>query len=65
MSAEINADMLAELVAAHQIIKNALNLMTPEQKFVWAAKNEADGVIGEGDTRANERLDVINKAKGK
>lgn len=57
-------ELLSELQAAHQIIKNALSVMTPKQKLAWAAKNEVDGVIGEGDTRANERLAVINKATG-
>lgn len=61
--AQINADLLAELQAAHQIIRNALNIMTPEQKTAWAVKNVKDLVSGEGITRANEREAVINKAK--
>lgn len=49
------AALFDELKAAHQIIRNALNLMTPKQKLEWASKNENDNVIGEGTTRANER----------
>lgn len=49
-----------ELQAAHQIIRHALNLMTPEQKQQWGDKNEAAGVAGEGITRANERESVLN-----
>ena len=60
--AQINADLLAELQAAHQIIRNALNIMTAEQKIAWAVKNVRDVVDGEGITRANEREAVINKA---
>ena len=60
--AQINADLLAELQAAHQI-SNALNIMTAEQKIAWAVKNVRDVVDGEGATRANEREAVINKAK--
>jgi len=60
--AQINADLLAELQAAHQIIRNALNIMTASQ-IAWAVKNVRDVVDGEGATRANEREAVINKAK--
>lgn len=59
--AQINADLLAELQAAHQIIRNALNIMTASQ-IAWAVKNVRDVVDGEGATRANEREAVINKA---
>lgn len=55
-------DLLAELVAAHRIIGNALNLMTPEQKLKWGELNARDGVDGEGITRANERDAAITKA---
>ena len=61
--AQINADLLLELQIAHQIIRNALKIMTPEQKTAWAVKNVKDLVSGEGNTRANEREAVINKAK--
>ena len=55
-------ELITELKAAHQIIRNALNIMTLEQKLEWAARNEKDGVTGEGDTRANERESAIEKA---
>lgn len=58
-----NTALLQELEAAHQIIRNALNIMTPEQKTAWWHMNERDGVDGEGITRANERAEVIAKAK--
>ena len=57
-------ELITELKAAHQIIRNALNIMTLEQKLEWAARNEKDGVTGEGDTRANERESAIAKATG-
>lgn len=57
-------ELLDELRMAHQIIRTALNLMTPEQKSEWARINERDGVSGEGATRANERLATIEKAMG-
>ena len=60
--AQINGDLLAELQAAHQIIRNALNIMTSGQKTELAVKNGKDLVSGEGITRANEREAVINKA---
>ena len=57
-------DMLAELQAAHTIIRNALACMTTEQKAQWGRLNAAAGVDGEGITRANERAAVIAKATG-
>lgn len=57
------ATALTELEAAQQIIKNALNIMTPEQKAEWAKKNEADGIISDGATRANERVAAIQALK--
>lgn len=57
-------ELLSELQAAHQIIRNALSVMDTKQKLAWAVKNAGDDVIGEGDTRANERMAVINKALG-
>lgn len=56
---------LNELKAAHQIIRNALNLMTPEQKTAWAWHNEACDCDGEGTTRANERAAVIAALEAK
>ena len=52
---------LIEMQAAHQIIRNALNLMTAEQKSAWATRNEETGCIGDGTTRANERQAVIER----
>lgn len=57
-------ELLAELQAAHRIIQNALNIMSTTQKTKWAARNFADGVTGEGDTRAHERMAAIAKARG-
>lgn len=53
---------LGELKAAHQIIRNALAIMTTEQKVEWGRLNARDGVDGEGITRANEREAVLAKA---
>lgn len=57
-------ELLAELEAAHRIIRHALAVMTAEQKAEWGRKNAAAMVDGEGMTRANEREAVIAKAKG-
>lgn len=57
-------ELLAELQAAHQIIRNALALMGPGHKTAWAKANDRAGVIGEGTTRANEREAVLAKATG-
>ncbi|WP_374347711.1 hypothetical protein [Chitinimonas sp.] len=59
-----NAALLAELENAHQIIRNALAIMTTEQKCQWADKNNASQVDGEGATRANERMALIESVKG-
>ena len=61
----MNTELLAELEAAHRIIRNALNIMTPTQKVAWGVTNERDGVDGEGVTRANEREVVIARAKSR
>lgn len=55
-------DLLAELEKAHLIIRLALNIMTAEQKEQFGGWTEANGVGGEGVTRANEREAVIAKA---
>jgi len=34
---QVDADLLDELRKAHQIIRNALAVMTPEQKYEWVA----------------------------
>ncbi|KWI27913.1 hypothetical protein WM04_22840 [Burkholderia ubonensis] len=49
-----------ELRAAHTIIRNALGVMTFDQKLQWANANERDDAVGEGVTRANERQAVID-----
>ncbi|KVT80624.1 hypothetical protein WK59_21570 [Burkholderia ubonensis] len=49
-----------ELRAAHTVIRNALGVMTFDQKLQWANANERDDAIGEGVTRANERQAVID-----
>lgn len=59
-----SVDLISELQSAHVIVRNALQLMTPEQKSEWGKRNDADGVGGEGVTRANERLAVIRRASG-
>ena len=59
----MQAELLAELKAAHQIIKNALNLMTPAQKREWHVANAIAGLTECGTTRANEREAVIEKAE--
>lgn len=61
---DINADLLGELKKAHAIIRNALNIMTMEQKMKWTELNNAQGLVGFGATRANERELVIAKATG-
>jgi regulator of replication initiation timing len=52
-----------ELRKAHQIIRNALAVMTTEQKDAWGRMNERDMVDGEGITRANER-EALLKSTG-
>lgn len=56
-------EALLELQHAHRIIRNALAIMTPNQKRIWAEMNADDGCDGEGITRANEREAVIAKAQ--
>lgn len=58
----VETTVYQELIHAHHIIRNALQLMTIEQKTEWAKLNEATGCIGEGVTRANERLAVLMDA---
>lgn len=54
-------ELLRELQAAHQIIINALAVMTDEQKMKWGELNDRDGVEGEGVTRYGERAEVLAK----
>lgn len=56
------AELLAELQAAHTIIRNALAVMTTAQKLEWGTRNARDGVDGEGITRAHERMALIGRA---
>lgn len=56
-------ELLDELKAAHLIIRNALSIMTAEQKLKWSILNDRYGVSGDGVTRANEREAVIKKAE--
>ncbi|KVP87661.1 hypothetical protein WJ96_01460 [Burkholderia ubonensis] len=58
--AAIAQQLRDELRAAHTIIRNALGVMTFDQKLQWANANERDDAIGEGVTRANERQAVID-----
>lgn len=55
-------DCISELQMAHKIIRNALNIMTNEQKLVWAKANADSGCDGAGATRANERETVLTNA---
>ena len=48
-----------ELRAAHTVIRNALAVMTLEQKSEWGCANVRDDVAGEGVTRHHERQTVI------
>lgn len=59
-----NEELLHELKAAHQVIKNGLALMTMDQKIEWGRLNAQDGVEGEGVPRANEGLAAIEEAEG-
>lgn len=51
----------AELEKAHQIILNALRLMTPEQQNEWARLNETSACADEGGTRYHERARLIER----
>ena len=59
LSDDINTELLDELKKAHSIIRNALNVMTMEQKTKWTELNNAQGLVDFGTTRANEREAVI------
>lgn len=54
-------DTIRHLKHAHKLIQMTLNVMTAQQKRDWATANDRCGITGEGTTRANERLAVINK----
>jgi hypothetical protein len=63
LNPEAIPDVVSELEKAHIIIRNALNLMTLEQKIEWGQTNERMGLINDGDTRAHEREAAIAKAR--
>lgn len=60
---QLHDALLAEVKAAHIIIKNALNLMTSDQKREWGRQNDAGGLVEFGSTRANERAVAIAAAE--
>lgn len=60
---QISKELLHELELAHAILRNALALMSAAQKNAWARKNDIDGLIEHGTTRANERSAVIDTAR--
>lgn len=62
---EAAPELLEELQHAHLIIRNALQIMTTEQKQTWAVQNSFHGCDGEGVTRAHERSAAIARATGK
>lgn len=55
-------ELLHELQAAHKIIKNAIAVMTDDQKWKWGELNDRDGVDAAGITRYGERAEVLAKA---
>lgn len=52
---------MRHLEIAHKVIKLTLNLMTNQDKAIWAIINDRAGIVSEGTTRANERMVVIQK----
>ncbi|SFU93992.1 hypothetical protein [Pseudoduganella namucuonensis] len=62
MSAATAPALLTELQHAHAIIKTMLGALTIQQKSKVHEQLAAAGVSGEGMTRANERLAVIEAA---
>ena len=60
-------ELLAELQAAHKIIRNARIVMSVEEEIEWGRLNAADEVDGEDitrTTRAFERLVLLNRLEG-
>ncbi|WP_321889017.1 hypothetical protein [Paraburkholderia bannensis] len=55
--------LIYELRSAHQIIRNALAVMTTEQQIAWGEMNARNGVDGEGATRAAERDALLTRAR--
>jgi hypothetical protein len=61
----VDAQVLEQLQLAHQIIQNALQVMTSDQKRMWALKNAAAGMDTEdGITGFHARKAVIERATG-
>lgn len=56
-------ELLSELEKAHQIIANAMRIMTPEQKQQWAEVNDDADLIESGTTRYHERRKAIANAR--
>ncbi|MBS1197450.1 MAG: hypothetical protein H6R18_1235 [Proteobacteria bacterium] len=59
---QIAKDLRNELELAHRILRNALGFMSTAQKNAWARKNDHEGLIDHGTTRANERQAVLTRA---
>lgn len=64
-SDQLKRDLLADLKAVDRMIRNALDLMTPEQKEELFRLNARDGVNGEDIGRSDERAAVIAKSEGR
>lgn len=60
-----NAELLRELRHAHQIILNAIRVMTLDQRLEWGEANVRDGVIVDGDgiSRFHEREALFKKVE--
>jgi len=56
-----NNDLVTELRASHLIISNALQVMSPDQRVIWAQMNHALGLVEQGATRGHEREAVLNR----
>lgn len=57
------ADLLAELQAADQIIQNCINTMTDNQRFKVSEKNCADGMQHGWSYRTEQRKQLIVRAQ--
>lgn len=58
-------ELLAELLKAHTIIRNALDVMVPEQKREWKSRNRSYSLIDRDPIRATERRRLIRQAEVK
>lgn len=58
------AELIAELSAAHRIIRIALNTLPPAAKREFLAQVVEAGLDGEGITRANEREALLARCGG-